>query len=199
MGWSSPGPNLRPAGYSIEPSVQTEEQTTSSDHGLPIRLQDGEQVTLALRRTSWVATFAKIATLGLFVPWWRAGWFVLTDRRLIVKFGILNKSEIALPLHFVQDASVHRSWLGVGRVLVSTAGGDYSNLRLYPLKAAHARRLADAIILQAKRVALDHGARRSGSDDTTEALARLGELREKGVLTEDEFAQQKARLLGSES
>jgi hypothetical protein len=33
----------------------------------------------------------------------------------------------------------------------------------------------------------------------TDALARLGELREKGVLTEDEFAQQKARLLRAES
>jgi uncharacterized membrane protein YdbT with pleckstrin-like domain len=178
--------------------VPTEDQTTSPDRDPPIRLQDGEQVTLALRRTSWVATFARIATLGLFVPWWRAGWFVLTDRRLIVKFGILNKSEIALPLHFVQDASVHRSWLGVGRVLVSTAGGDYSKLRLYPLKASDARRLADTLILQAKRVALDHQSSRPG-DDTTDALARLGELREKGVLTEDEFAQQKARLLRSES
>jgi uncharacterized membrane protein YdbT with pleckstrin-like domain len=178
--------------------VPTEEQTTSPADDPPIRLQDGEQVTLALRRTSWVATFAKIATLGLFVPWWRAGWFVLTDRRLIVKFGILNKSEIALPLHFVQDTSVHRSWLGIGRVLVSTAGGDYGNLRLYPLKASDARRLADTIILQAKRVALDHRPAQQGADDTTDALARLGELREKGILTEDEFAQQKARLLRSE-
>ena len=61
---------------------------------------------------SWVATFVKVVTLGLFIPWWRAGWFVVTDRRLIVRYGIFNKSEIALPLHFVQDASVHRSWLG---------------------------------------------------------------------------------------
>jgi hypothetical protein len=94
---------------------------------------------------------------------------VRTDRRLIVECGIWNKAEIALPLHFVQDTSVHRSWLGVGRVLVSTAGGDYGNLRLYPLKASDARRLADTIILQAKRVALDHRIPRPGSGDTTDA------------------------------
>jgi uncharacterized membrane protein YdbT with pleckstrin-like domain len=135
--------------------MPTEEQPASPADDSGVRLQDREQVTLALRRTSWVATFSKFATLGLFVPWWRAGWFVLTNRRLIVKYGIFNKSEIALPLHFVQDTSVHRSWLGVGRVLVSTAGGDYGSLRLYPLKAADARRLSDAIILQAKRVASD--------------------------------------------
>jgi len=32
--------------------------------------------------------------------------------------------------------------------------------------------------------------------DTIEQLRQLGELRDQGVLTEEEFAQQKARLLG---
>ena len=34
------------------------------------------------------------------------------------------------------------------------------------------------------------------SPDTIEQLRQLGELRDQGVLTEEEFAQQKARLLG---
>jgi uncharacterized membrane protein YdbT with pleckstrin-like domain len=154
---------------------------------------------LALRRTSWVATFIKIVTLGLYIPWWRAAWFVVTDRRLVAKEGILNKTEVALPLHFAQDATVQRSWLGVGSVDVSTAGGEYSAVVLTPVKAEDARRLADTIMSQAKRVALDHRSPRQGPDHTTEALARLGELRDKGVPNEDEFAHQKARLLGSES
>jgi hypothetical protein len=60
-------------------------------------------------------------------------------------------------------------------------------------------RAADTIISQAKRVVVDASSPRSGTDDVTESLARLGELRDKGVLTEDEFAQQKARLLQSGS
>ena len=32
--------------------------------------------------------------------------------------------------------------------------------------------------------------------DPIEQLAKLGELRDKGVLTDEEFAQQKAKLLG---
>jgi hypothetical protein len=32
--------------------------------------------------------------------------------------------------------------------------------------------------------------------DPMEQLAKLGELREKGLLTDEEFAQQKAKLLG---
>jgi Short C-terminal domain len=35
-----------------------------------------------------------------------------------------------------------------------------------------------------------------GGDDLVEQLTQLGELRDKGVLTEEEFAAQKAKLLG---
>ena len=36
----------------------------------------------------------------------------------------------------------------------------------------------------------------AAEDDTIGKLRELGELRDKGVLTDEEFAQQKARLLG---
>ena len=36
----------------------------------------------------------------------------------------------------------------------------------------------------------------AGTDDLINQLERLGQLRASGVLTEDEFAAQKARLLG---
>jgi hypothetical protein len=34
-------------------------------------------------------------------------------------------------------------------------------------------------------------------DDTLDKLARLGELHQSGVLTDEEFAQQKAKILGA--
>ena len=37
----------------------------------------------------------------------------------------------------------------------------------------------------------------SGTDDMLEQLSRLGALRDQGVLTDAEFAAQKARILGS--
>ena len=36
----------------------------------------------------------------------------------------------------------------------------------------------------------------SGAADPIEQLAKLGELRDKGVLSDEEFAEQKAKLLG---
>jgi Bacterial PH domain/Short C-terminal domain len=170
----------------------TDDRLPGEPHAADVRLQDGECVILELRRTSWQATLEKILTLGLYIFWWRAGWFVVTDRRLIAKKGILNKSEQALPLHFVQDASFHRSWLGIADVRISTAGGDASISRMGALRAEDARRLADTTMAQAKRVISDAS---PGTDPVTDALVRIGELHDKGLLTEDEFAQQKARLL----
>jgi uncharacterized membrane protein YdbT with pleckstrin-like domain len=164
----------------------------------PVRLQDGEHVIMAFRRTGWYAIFCKYASLGLYLPWWRAGWIVLTDRRLIIRAGVLNKGERGLPLHFVQDATVHRSWLGLGTISVSTAGGGFGSVGIDDLKPEHARRLADAVMLEAKRAALVHTSQQHGSDAVTDALARLAAMRESGALSEDEFAQQKARLLQSE-
>lgn len=37
----------------------------------------------------------------------------------------------------------------------------------------------------------------SGTDDMLEQLRQLGELRDQGVLTDEEFAVQKARILGT--
>ena len=113
--------------------------------------------------------------------------------------GIFSKTEVALPLHFVQDVSVHCSPYGVGYVYVSTAGGPEGVSRIKRLKAADARQLADTIMSQARRINVDVTSSQRGTGDVSEALARLASLRDTGVLTEDEFAQQKARLLQSGS
>jgi uncharacterized membrane protein YdbT with pleckstrin-like domain len=166
------------------------------------RLEDGELVILASRRTSWLATFFQIVSLGLYIPWWNAAWFSVTERRLLAKQGIFNKTEVALPLHFVQDASVERSWLGVGRVDVSTAGGSDGSVVLEPLTAADARLFADTILGQAKLVGRgsSHASATTANpvDALHASLTRLGELRDNGILTEDEFAAQKAKILASD-
>lgn len=42
-----------------------------------------------------------------WIPWSRR-WFVLTDRRVISKWGVLNRNQAALLLDRVQDASLSR-------------------------------------------------------------------------------------------
>ncbi|OLD52811.1 MAG: hypothetical protein AUI58_01235 [Chloroflexi bacterium 13_1_40CM_2_70_6] len=51
-----------------------------------------------------------LLTIWIVVRWipWSAKWFVLTDRRLISRWGVFNKNQSALLFDRVQDASLAR-------------------------------------------------------------------------------------------
>ncbi|HEV8230652.1 MAG TPA: PH domain-containing protein [Candidatus Limnocylindria bacterium] len=53
---------------------------------------------------------ALLLFLWLFVRWipWSRKWFVLTDRRVIARWGVLNRNQAALLLDRIQDASLTR-------------------------------------------------------------------------------------------
>lgn len=114
-----------------------------------LRLQPGEEVILTMRRSGWPVVLRQVVTLGLYTFWLKAGVISVTTQRVHARMGILNKSEINLPMRFIQDAALHRSWLGVGSVEVSTAGGGPGDASLYPFRPSESRRLTDAILAQA--------------------------------------------------
>jgi len=51
-----------------------------------------------------------LLTLWILVRWipWSARWFVLTDRRVIVRWGVFNRNQAALLIDRIQDASLAR-------------------------------------------------------------------------------------------
>ena len=53
---------------------------------------------------------ALVLLLVMITRWvpWRAKWFVLTDRRVIARWGVLNRNQSALLLDRIQDASLSR-------------------------------------------------------------------------------------------
>jgi len=58
-----------------------------------------------------VVLFAALALLvWIVVKWipWSRKWFVLTDRRVIASWGVLNRNQAALLLDRIQDASLTR-------------------------------------------------------------------------------------------
>ena len=83
----------------------------------------------------FLAVFA-LLTLWLLVQWipWSAKWFVLTDRRIITKRGVLNRTQAALLLDRVQDASIsHPFPLSMVRdygVLHLESAGEHAQERL---------------------------------------------------------------------
>jgi uncharacterized membrane protein YdbT with pleckstrin-like domain len=70
-----------------------------------------------------------IVGLILFLAWvpWSARWYVLTDRRVIARWGVLNRHQAAELLDRVQDASLSRPFplsmiRDYGVVTLETAG-----------------------------------------------------------------------------
>ena len=70
-----------------------------------------------------------ILTVALVAKWipWRARWFVLTDRRVISRWGVFNRNQAALLLDRIQDAQLSRPFplsliRDYGVIHVETAG-----------------------------------------------------------------------------
>lgn len=163
-------------------------------------LHENETVILALRPSpGWVVLINEIVTLGLYAIWWKRTAFVLTNQRIIYRRGLFNTVERSLPVRFVQDATVITRWTGVSAVTLSTAGGTASFEQISPLAADSARTLKEAV-MQAARAAWPS---QSGTDatrtDFTDTLRKLADLRDKGVLTEEEFTRKKAEILANGS
>ncbi len=83
----------------------------------------------------FLAVFA-LLTLWLLLQWipWSAKWYVLTDRRIITRRGVLNRTQAALLLERVQDASIsHPFPLSMIRdygVLHLESAGEHAQERL---------------------------------------------------------------------
>ena len=134
---------MAPSGIILEPNEKVIMATRPLFLWEPLVIIDILLVILALYFTPiqpalmvlFLAVFA-LLTLWLVVQWipWRAKWFVLTDRRIITKRGVLNRTQAALLLDRVQDASIsHPFPLSMIRdygVLHLESAGEHAQERL---------------------------------------------------------------------
>ncbi len=138
-----------------------------------------------------------IITLVYDVINWYNRQYLVTTRRVMQVSGIFNKNVIDSSLEKVNDVKLSQSVFG--RVF---GYGDVEILTASELGVNLFRRIEDPIrfktaMLNAKEQ-LERGSE-SGviqpAQDIPAMIARLGELREKGVLTDEEFQKKKAELL----
>jgi uncharacterized membrane protein YdbT with pleckstrin-like domain len=134
---------MAPSGIILEPNEKVILATRPLFLWEPLVILDILFVILALYFTStqpalmvvFLALFA-VLTLWLVVRWipWSARWYVLTDRRVITKRGVLNRTQAALLLDRVQDASIsHPFPLAMIRdygVLHLESAGEHAQERL---------------------------------------------------------------------
>lgn len=76
--------------------------------------------------------FAAWAVLLLRAVWkwlqWRGDWFIATDKRLLLTYGVVKRQVAMMPLSKVTDMSYNRSllgrFLGYGELVMESAGQD---------------------------------------------------------------------------
>ena len=133
--------------------------------------------------------------LPRFARWWTS-YFVVTSDRVIHREGIIGKSSMEIPLEAINDVrfeqSVIERILGAGDLIIQSASESgretFSDIR-HPEEVQ--RTIYHQGELNQRRMYAGGGA------SAAEELTRLADLRDRGVLTAEEFEAQKRRLLGA--
>ena len=156
----------------------------------------------ALQILAGVLILVALVWWGMRYMAWRTTNFVVTTDRLVYRNGVLSKSGIEIPLDRVNNVLFSQKLLervlGAGDLVIESAGESgrqsFSDVRkpsaiqneIYKQIEANENRKFDRI-----------GSGGSSSMSVADELAKLDDLRARGVISADEFAAQKARLLGS--
>jgi uncharacterized membrane protein YdbT with pleckstrin-like domain len=152
---------------------------------------------------SWIVTAAAIVVLLWFAARgfidWATSHFVVTSDRLIHREGLVSKRSMEIPLEAINDVRFNQRMLervvGAGDLVIESAGTRgqevFSNIRNPEFVQKTIYELGE------KNRAQNAGSLRpsAGAPSMTTELQRLADLRDRGVLTEQEFQEQKARIL----
>jgi membrane protein YdbS with pleckstrin-like domain len=162
---------------------------------------------------NWVV-LAGMAILLILYPvrrlvWWLTSYFVVTTDRLIHREGWIAKHSMEIPLEAINDVrfkqTVFERIIGAGTLVVQSA----SESGREEFKAIRNPEEVQKTIYHQGEMNQQRMFRTAGTTavppppsgvpmapSTVSELERLADLRAKGVLTEDEFQAQKAKILG---
>lgn len=158
------------------------------------------------RDNDWV-TYPLVVLLVVVGLWlavrylkWVTTNFVITSQRVIFREGIIAKKGIEIPLERVNNVNFNQGIveriLGAGDLLIES-GGEDGKQRFTDIR--HPEAVQNLIHAQMEAVAerrAGYGRSDAPVADPTSQLERLADLLDRGVITQDEFEAQKARLLG---
>ncbi|HEX6230622.1 MAG TPA: PH domain-containing protein [Actinomycetota bacterium] len=153
--------------------------------------------------TIWGATIAAVLILfwypvRAFVAWVTSN-FAVTSDRVIHREGFIAKRTMEIPLEAINDVRFQQSILerivGAGDLVIQSASEYGRNTFANVRNPEHVQRTIYEQGELNKQRMYQSGVS-PGSPSVTTELQRLADLRDKGVLTEAEFQDQKKRILG---
>jgi len=161
----------------------------------------------------WGGTAVAVVLLIMFairrIIAWATSYFVVTSDRVIHREGWIAKRSMEIPLEAINDVRFHQGVferiVGAGDLIISSASefgrqvfGDIRNPEDVQRTISHQSELNKQRMYQGRPAAPPPPAPAAtpAAPSTTGELERLAELRDKGVLTEAEFQNQKKKVLG---
>ena len=158
---------------------------------------NGRAHDVSLLIMAGVAVLMLLWFVGRYLRWATTNFVVTTDR-LIYRSGVLAKHGREIPLERVNDISFHQSIferiIGAGSLVIESAGElGQEPFTTIPHPSDVQNEIYRQMELSAHRAADRQAGRRELS--IPEQLEKLDELRQRGIITEDEFQAKKAQLL----
>jgi uncharacterized membrane protein YdbT with pleckstrin-like domain len=159
------------------------------------------QLTNSLVKTS--LTYLGIAGIIVTAAWlvtqlvkWRTTYFVVTSHRLIYRQGVVAREGVEIPLERVNNVNFNQSiferLIGVGDLLIESGGQEGQQTFTDIASPEKVQNIIHSTI-QNRGVGRPTGAPSMGT--VAEELERLEALRDRGTLSEDEFQEQKRRII----
>ncbi len=143
-----------------------------------------------------VAIIASVIWLAARYAKWANTNFVITSDRIIFRSGVLSKSGIEIPLERVNNVlfnqGIFERMLGAGDLLIES-GGEAGQQRFTDVRRPE--RVQNLIHSQMEVNESRRFGGGAGGTDVATQLEKLEGLVERGTISQDEFEQQKRRLL----
>ena len=157
--------------------------------------------------SGWVQTWISYLGIGIIIVTasmlvvelikWRTTYFVVTSQRVIYRQGVVARKGIEIPLERVANVNFSQGIveriLGVGDIVIQSGGEDGDQTFSDIKSPATVQNYVIRAIQNMKNRSFDGAPSLSG---IAHELERLEALRDRGTLTDEEFQEQKRRLLG---
>ena len=151
-----------------------------------------------------VAGWSSLVAIALSALWlvsrygrWLTTHFVITNRRVIFRTGLVTKRGIEIPIDRVNTVYFHQSIIerlvGAGDLLIES-GGETGQQRFTDIRQPDRVQRVIHAEMEAREL---RGRGADGVVDVADQLEKLESMLLRGTLTPDEFDRQKRRLLGS--
>ena len=157
----------------------------------------------------WLFLLIGLIGVGWYFLVWRVERYLVTTRRVIEAGGVINKYTRDTSLQAITDMIVGHPWLGrivgYGEIdLLTASEAGTTKIRFLPdadgfkktlldAKHEHELEVGGARIVQAPAVSPAPAG--MSADELDSALSRLADLRDRGLITKEEFDAKKRDLL----